>query len=360
VARPRVFHAPPAAFGLTVITAGIFFAGRCIAAGESSAETPPFRITHLARALAPGEVVEITVRSRHPLKALNGTVFERTYPFYSDEAPTVWHALIGIDLETKAGTYTVRLAGVRDAGAPIRSEHVLRVRSKIFPTRRLTVDEKFVNPPAEVLDRIDREAERVNNIFATVTRERIWNGSFVLPVRGDPISSFGKRTILNGEARSPHSGTDFEADTGTPVAAVNAGKVVLADNLYYSGNTIILDHGQGLFSYFAHLSQFEVKEGMTVKRGDRLGRVGATGRVTGPHLHWTVRLLRARVDPLSLLAIGEIVRKNAKNTADAEDAENLMAYLAQIRWTTASCLYSLRSLSQRCDFFAGSGGLGSR
>ena len=123
------------------------------------------------------------------------------------------------------------------------------------------------------------------------------------PVSGPPNSSFGKRSILNGQPRSPHSGTDFSGATGASVKAPNSGRVVLVGDLYYSGNTVILDHGLGLYSYFAHLSKALVAEGQMLKQGDILGEIGATGRVTGPHLHWAVRLKRTRVDPLSLLAV---------------------------------------------------------
>ena len=120
---------------------------------------------------------------------------------------------------------------------------------------------------------------------------------------GAATSSFGRRSVLNGQARSPHSGTDFRAATGTPVRAPNGGRVVLAADQYFSGNTVILDHGQGLFSFLAHLSRITVRDGQIVARGEEVGLSGATGRVTGPHLHWTVRLDGARVDPLSVLAL---------------------------------------------------------
>ena len=119
----------------------------------------------------------------------------------------------------------------------------------------------------------------------------------------DPANSaFGTRSILNGQPRSPHSGADFRSAAGTPIKAPNAGRVVLAGDRYFTGNTVIIDHGLGLFSLFAHLSEVSVKEGDSVQSGEVVGKVGATGRVTGPHLHWSVRLSGARVDPLSLLA----------------------------------------------------------
>jgi len=154
-----------------------------------------------------------------------------------------------------------------------------------------------------LLERIREESERLRRIFASVTPERLWRGAFVAPVPGSPSSSFGSRSVLNGQPRSPHSGADFHAPTGTPVKAPNAGKVALAADLYYSGNTVIIDHGFGLYSLFGHLSGFMAKEGEEVPGRKVIGYVGATGRSTGPHLHWAVRLSATRVDPLSLIAV---------------------------------------------------------
>jgi murein DD-endopeptidase MepM/ murein hydrolase activator NlpD len=124
----------------------------------------------------------------------------------------------------------------------------------------------------------------------------------MLPVTGPPTSSFGRRTLFNGAPRGQHRGTDFRAGEGAPVVAPNAGLVVLAGDLYFTGNTVVLDHGLRLFSVFAHLSHMAVREGTSVAAGELVGAAGATGRVTGPHLHWTVRLGEAAVDPLSLVS----------------------------------------------------------
>ena len=138
--------------------------------------------------------------------------------------------------------------------------------------------------------------------FAIVTPERFWHGPFDAPVPGSATSSFGRLTITNGKPAGRHQGTDFRATTGTPVKAPNAGRVVIARNLYFAGNTVIIDHGLGVFSLLAHLSRIDVAPGATVARGDRLGESGATGRVTGPHLHWAVRFGEMTVDPLALMS----------------------------------------------------------
>jgi murein DD-endopeptidase MepM/ murein hydrolase activator NlpD len=171
-----------------------------------------------------------------------------------------------------------------------------------FATRRLKVDDSFANPSASVADRITQEAQVLTDLFAKTRSGRLWRGSFVLPVPGEATSSYGRITTLNGKQRGQHQGADFRAAVGTPVRAPNAGEVVLAADHYFPGNTIVLDHGDGLYSLFAHLSRVAVHVGTRVARGDILGETGATGRVTGPHLHWAVRLQGTSVDPLSLVA----------------------------------------------------------
>lgn len=261
------------------------------------------KITHKARALQPGEVMLVSLESPRPLQQVTGAVFGKSFVFYPGRSRQVWQGLIGIDLETKPGRYSLALHCIPLKGEPFDGSYALVVRDKEFPTRRLTVDEKFVTPPQEVEERIRRESRQVEQIFSSVTPRKIWQGSFTAPVQAPAGSSFGRRSILNGKPRSPHTGTDFSADTGTPIQAPSAGEVVLAAELYFSGNTVILDHGMGLYSLLAHLSRYSVREGDAVKAGDVVGLVGATGRATGPHLHWSIRLAGVRVDPLSLIAV---------------------------------------------------------
>jgi murein DD-endopeptidase MepM/ murein hydrolase activator NlpD len=264
-----------------------------------------FKVTHSARALQPGEVVLISVEADRPLKELKASAGDHNFPFNSKVGSTHWVGLVGIDLETPPGDVRIRLNGEDLNGEAVELHYQVTVLDKKFPTRQLTVDQKYVSPPQEELDRIARESRRVSRIFATITSERFWSGPFLRPVPGEARSSFGKRSVYNGKPRSPHTGTDFKAAKGTPVKAPNSGRIVLVKDLYFAGNTVIIDHGQGLYSYFAHLSEFRVEEGEAVKPGQVIGLVGATGRVTGPHLHWTVRLSETRVDPLSLMEVLE-------------------------------------------------------
>ena len=200
-----------------------------------------------------------------------------------------WKGLIGIDLATAPGTYRM------PSGA------TLRVLPKQFPVRRLTVPPNFVTPPPEALVQITADNKKTSAIWERAT-PRKWVGAFILPVDDPPTSSFGTRSFFNGERRSPHTGTDFLSPSGTPIRAANHGVVVLAEPLYFTGNTVIIDYGDGLYSLFAHLSELRAHEGDTVQPDTVVGLVGATGRVTGPHLHWGVRLQGANVNPLSLVA----------------------------------------------------------
>jgi murein DD-endopeptidase MepM/ murein hydrolase activator NlpD len=294
---------PFAQRSLARLALGLLFLLSFVISAVSISGDKTLAFVHKERALQPGEAILLEAHSARPLKQLAAKAFGRKFPTFAENGNLQWTGLVGIDLETKPGRYTVTLNGIDTGGNSVAARDVLTVIAKKFPTRELTVDEKYVTPPADLLARIQRERERVNGIFASLSPKRFWNGPFRVPVPGKVISAFGKRSVYNGQPRSPHAGTDFRGATGTPIRAPNAGKVVLAANLYYSGNTIILDHGLGLYSYFGHMSAFSVKEGDLVQSGQVIGKVGATGLVTGPHLHWTVRLVGSRIDPLSLVNI---------------------------------------------------------
>jgi murein DD-endopeptidase MepM/ murein hydrolase activator NlpD len=211
-------------------------------------------------------------------------------------------ALAGLDLRTAPGpldlVWTARFAdGARASGA-----HAIEVASRTFPVQRLRLPRRMVAPDPGALERIAREALQLAAVLSAVSPERLWGGPFAAPVPDARGGGFGARRVLNGRPADPHSGMDLRAPTGTPVQAPNAAVVALVDTLYYGGKTVVLDHGLGLFTTYSHLSQVSVMEGDSLDAGQLLGRVGATGRVTGPHLHWAVVLNGARVDPVSLMA----------------------------------------------------------
>ncbi len=243
----------------------------------------------------------LTVKSTSPLTTLSGRAFGRPVRFWA-AGTNEWQGLVAADLEAKPGPYDVVLSGADATGRAVAGNTMVNVVRKQFETRRLKVGNEFVNPPAAEAERIAAEAKRLANLF-TQTTPRAWRGPFHVPVPGDASSSFGRLTVLNGQPRGRHQGADFRAGTGTPVVAPNAGRIVLADALYFSGNTIVIDHGLGMFSLLAHLSRIDVAAGRDVARGEVLGASGATGRVTGPHLHWALRLSEFSVDPLSVMAV---------------------------------------------------------
>ncbi|HEY2904579.1 MAG TPA: M23 family metallopeptidase [Vicinamibacterales bacterium] len=255
-----------------------------------------------ARALQPGELVAFTIAAPPTADVVKLAVFDHQITGYRVDAEH-WHALVGIDLDTAPGTYRVEIDAAAGGVVLERTTYDLVVRSKQFPTRQLRVDPAFVNPPVTVEERIAKEAKELAAVWTSSAGERYWAHPFARPVPGPANSQFGTRSVFNGESRSPHSGGDFLSGAGTPVVAPNAGRVVLARDLYFSGNTVVIDHGLGLFSLLAHLSETDVHEGDLVVEGQMIGKVGATGRVTGPHLHWAVRANGARVDPLSVLAL---------------------------------------------------------
>ena len=261
-------------------------------------------VSHRARGLFAGEAVLLRVEASGPLAEVHATAFDQTVRFYQ-AAHGVWHGLVGIDLLVEPGDHDVALRIMPVTGVTIARVYILSVAHKAYQTRQLTVAPRYVEPPPEVGERIAREARQQAAIFATATDARLWRGSWGRPVAGQATSAFGSRSVFNGQARSPHSGADFRAAEGTPVTAPNVGTVVLTGDTYFSGGSLILDHGWGLYSYFAHLSKILVETGDLVEPGQVVGHAGATGRVTGPHLHWTLRLNGARVDPLSLIEILE-------------------------------------------------------
>lgn len=263
---------------------------------------PALRITHAARAMTPGEVVLVSVRAVVPPVAVRGEWLGQAVVFFQP-SPGIWQGLAPIDLSVSAGRYTLQVTASMPDGTQRAQPYAMTVARRVFPTRRITVEERFATPPEDVLPRIERERKATEAVFARPFDVPLWTAPFIRPVPGDATSSFGRRSIVNGEARSPHSGTDFQAPDGTPLESPNRGRVALVGDQYFSGRTLIIDHGAGVYSYFAHLSEIAVAEGDAVERGQVVARTGSTGRVTGPHLHWTLRIGRARVDPLSLIAI---------------------------------------------------------
>lgn len=253
------------------------------------------------RAIHPGEVVRIFVQTSAPVKSIQARFLGEKYRLGTTKKAGQYLTLIGLDLGLKPGSYTIDLTAVYADGHHERVDQEILVIAKEFPVKKLWVEERFVTPPPEVLSRIREESELLSEIYDMYTPRWLGEGPFIVPCRGEVVPNFGERRIYNNQPRSPHSGVDISSPLGTAVVASNSGKVVLASNLYYAGNTVIIDHGLGVFTLYLHLSTFKVKRGDLIGKGTIIGEIGATGRVTGPHLHWAVKIRENRIDPFSLL-----------------------------------------------------------
>ncbi len=253
------------------------------------------------RAVRPGEILAIDVRAPTAATAVTATLGDRTIPLWT-QSPGAWRGLAGLDVEQPPGSLALTVTASAPPGARLVRTVTLDVQPAAFAERHLRVAPRFVEPPASERPRIARERERLQAIYRTASMDRE-PGRFVAPVPHRRSSPFGSRSVFNGVPRDRHAGLDFASPAGTVIRAPAAGRVVLVDALYYTGNTVVIDHGYGLVSIFAHLQRTMVEEGVNVARGARLGTVGATGRATGPHLHWSVRLGNTRVDPAAVLEV---------------------------------------------------------
>ncbi len=270
----------------------------------AAAAPQPIEPHAFARAFAPGEVVRFEVVTAPDVSALLGTFEGATLSFSRtsrEEGDLLWLAWGVIPLDAAPGPRVYGLSAKGTDGSSQALEGRLAIVAKSFPEQRLTVESKFVNPAKSQATRIAREKKLLGVIYTRRTPLPPPQAPFLRPVPGEPTSEFGTRRIFNGEPRAPHAGIDLKAATGTPVQASGPGSVAYAGDLYYSGGTVIVDHGGGLFTIYAHLSKIGTKEGASVKAGDAVGLSGATGRVTGPHLHWGAKVGETIFDPRGLL-----------------------------------------------------------
>ena len=252
-----------------------------------------------------GGLALVEVRSTAPLADVKSDWLGQPLQFWQEgNDERARQALLGVDLERPTGQYNLTLNAQMASGEKVSCSALVSVRAGKFAVERLRVGKQFVELSPEDLERAEKEQQRLKELFAHVTPERLWQGSFRIPVDGvQAAKNFGRLRILNGQPRTPHSGEDFPAAAGAPVHASERGRVVLAETLFFSGNTVVLDHGLGLYTFYGHMESIAVAVGDVVEAGKLLGRVGATGRATGPHLHWGVHLDGARVSPLQLVVL---------------------------------------------------------
>ena len=249
-----------------------------------------------------GEVVWVHVQGAGDATTIEGSLGSRSLAFFPYAGGQA--AVVGVDLETKPGSESWRLAILEPGRPPRRLTGKLAIQRREFSVQRLTLPTDKVDLDPETERRAVSEGERLRTLYRTITPERLWRGRFVRPVAGEePPSGFGARRIINGKPRAPHSGADYAAERGTVVVAVNSGRVALVADFFFPGRLVAVDHGLGLYTLYFHLDSVAVADGEMVDRGQRLGTVGSTGRSTGPHLHFAVQAGAARVDPAALLSL---------------------------------------------------------
>ncbi len=219
-----------------------------------------------------------------------------------------WRAvvLLPVPLDEGAAGLELGVAAVAEAKKAKSATPVAQTRLVLYdkdrPVQKLTVDKKYVNPPASQLARIKNDREKVRQALTQPLPERLWTLPFARPVPGNVSSLFGMKRVFNGQPRSVHRGLDLRGVQGSPIQACADGQVVLVDNLYFSGNVVYINHGEGVFSSYLHMSEAKVRPGERVRKGQIIGLVGATGRVTGPHLHLSLIVQGQSVDPQPFLA----------------------------------------------------------
>ena len=253
-----------------------------------------------------GAPVLFEVKTPTKLDSLTGAWLGHQLTFSYNPSTKTWFALAGVSIETAPGKYSLELTGER-AGSktPLTFAHGFAVARAKYPQIKvaLTVEKKFTEPTPEQQEQATEGVKIKQDYLNRVTPDREWNGNFKAPADAAISDVFGSQRIFNGKAQSPHQGLDFRVPTGTPVTAMNDGTVLLARPLYFEGNFVVIDHGQGLLTLYLHLSEFKVKEGDTVKRGQVIGLSGGTGRATGPHLHVAVRWQGTYLDPARLIQL---------------------------------------------------------
>jgi hypothetical protein len=271
--------------------------------GKSASAQNHFRIGSLPKVVKQGEIYFVSIVGPPSLKSIDVEFQGAKSPLAFSEQKGSYEGLIGIDMETRPGTYEMKVVAIEESGGIYLETFSLRVEEVNFGVQRLSLPPAMVDLDKKNLERVDKEEKQLNSLFQVFREERLWRGAFIRPVEGEISTAFGLGRIINGQRRSSHTGIDLQAEEGTPILACNNGLVVLVEELFFGGKSVILDHGWGFYSMYFHLSEALVKEGDRIDKGAVLGRVGSTGRSTGPHLHWGIRMNGARVNPLSLLNI---------------------------------------------------------
>jgi murein DD-endopeptidase MepM/ murein hydrolase activator NlpD len=252
-----------------------------------------------------GQVLVVKVKGEEQATEVKGTFLKRTIPFFREfrsGEPAGYIGLLGIDMQDEPGTYELAVEVKQGEQAKQLSFNVLVAKEK-FAVEHLTLPKDKVDLDEKGAARWKAEQEQVKQALAESSRLKLWRSNFVEPVNGKRTGIFGSVRIMNGQPRNPHNGEDIGAPLGADVAATNDGIVRITVDHIFSGKGIFIDHGLGFYTMYFHLSEVLVKDGDLITAGQIIGKVGATGRATGPHLHWGVKLNGARVNPYSLLEL---------------------------------------------------------
>jgi len=244
-----------------------------------------------------------TVELAQPATAVKGTWLGHEIVFTPGASRKVWYALAGVDVEGTPGKQELALEVGNAAVVSLKTTRSVEILPSTYKTSTLTVPNKFVQPDEATLARVAAEKKIKDEAYAKQIAMAEWQGKFLPPVRGAITETFGTRRVFNGSTASIHRGLDFHARMGTPVTASNSGEIILAQPMFYEGGLVVINHGQQFMTQYMHLSKILVTVGQHVRKGERIGLSGASGRVTGPHLHIAVRWQGAYLDPQVLLQL---------------------------------------------------------
>jgi len=261
-------------------------------------------LSFIPKSCVPGGIIKISFNEGGGIRRVVLRFMEGEYTLGKPEDGLEPFVLIGIDLEAKPGDYPLESFFETGGGEKDEIRKMISISPRKFSVKRIRVARSFAEPPAEVRERILREANLLKEVYERTTPHWLGEGGFIKPHPALLSPSFGERRLYGGNSPpSIHQGVDLAVPKGDPIKASNSGEVVLAAGLYLSGNTIVIDHGLGLFTVYCHLSRMTKKAGDKVRKGEVVGFCGTTGRSTGPHLHWGARLFHNRVDPVLLLGL---------------------------------------------------------
>lgn len=288
-----------AAAVLAFMAALVAFAS--VAQAPAEPQGPLVRLSY--RSLQPGEPLLVFLDPGSTVRSATVEFLGRAAELRPAPGGGSVFAFLGIDVQTKPGPYVLTVKVIKAGGQVEKVRKELLVVGRDFPSTKLTLKPEYVTPPASVRERIKRESELVALAMSVVTPEWLGDGPFALPHDAPSWSNFGQRRLNNNVLQSLHTGLDLRVPFGEPIKAANAGQVAMASDLYMGGKTVIIDHGLGVFSTYGHMSKLLVERGDSVKKGQTVGLCGSTGRSTGPHLHWSIKIFDARVNPEAMLRL---------------------------------------------------------